>query len=883
MGNAGMYQKLTAVVGLVLVTGILSQPAIAQKSNVPSSLLKYNGTQTTYATDGYLVAGEFWETIKPMNTSTPNGVEDPLRSGGAQHFLTFGPDGGNWLEPGSHWPGGYDLVSTWRDGKRTTFPAFEGSGWGPNALQPGGAPDDRFAFAYYTPTVAGAGDPTRNYTRPARFTDATRTHMIYEAGWPTNIGVDFKIRGHQYTINEQNMNDFVAVEITMTNTGEVDIDGDGTVEISGHEIDAIASAIWVEPTISVRITQTAGRSNRFGAGRTIGYAGAIDPDTGEPYDIFYFFPNVPEGRYAAGATPGPGTRRIGVNDGAILEGYTDVWHGHRYTAVKQGSIVDGDLGVIPSAPDKMNLFGTHPIGTGAQRGWYSSVQWENALFGFNESEQAFRSATATWYQDYGKNSTDNASINLAPNSNFFSGGTPDDVTSFVVGAPAARPNGDIKYASIDLGNAAGARGNDSPVWEDALLGTAGNFYSTIGHTKIHTFGQDPSAGNGPYSLAVGESITMVLTEFAGFRFEGLADASKAADWAMARGWDVSADLPAPPAPDNRVESTTSGTTLLRWTDVSAEAASAGTQVDGYKIYRAAQFERTNWLDKGFRFVDNYQRLNTVDGDIAPYLDPVNPYFDAQSEFTGDIQGSYQPSEWGPYTLIANIPAGDLSQYADASAGYDYAYEDINSITGFTYWYYVAAYRSGSFTGPQGPVSHLESSNFTRNGRNDPAAADGVLGLGSPWGGTYGYAIRNADYPAAGTQEYKNIGSPFTVTPPVAPDADVADAITVSPNPYIVTGLNDVRSISTSHNINFLNLPRQYVLTIMDVSGQIVFQASETDAVNGQFSWNMQSKDGVEVASGLYIYHVEFTFARDPVFNARSQGSRSVTGHFAILR
>ncbi len=344
MVNAGMYRKLAVAVWALLLGGIASQPALAQKSDVPSSLLKYNSTQATTPTDGYMVAGELWSTIKPLNTAEANGVEDPLRDQGAQHFLTFGPDGSNWLNPGSHWPGGYDLVQTWRDGKRMVFPAFEADGWGAGALQPGSAPDDRFAFAYYKPTVAGANDPSRNYTRPARFTDATRTHLVYEAGFPTNIGVDFKIRAHQYTINEQNLNDFIAVEITMTNTGEVDINADGTVEMTGHDLDAIASAMWVEPTIAVRITQTAGRSNRFGAGRTIGYAGATDPSTGSPYDIFYWSPNVPEGRYAAGATPAPGERRMGVNDGNRLEGYTDVWSGHRYMGVKQGTIVDGDIG-----------------------------------------------------------------------------------------------------------------------------------------------------------------------------------------------------------------------------------------------------------------------------------------------------------------------------------------------------------------------------------------------------------------------------------------------------------------------------------------------------------------------------------------------------------
>jgi hypothetical protein len=111
-----------------------------------------------------------------------------------------------------------------------------------------------------------------------------------------------------------------------------------------------------------------------------------------------------------------------------------------------------------------------------------------------------------------------------------------------------------------------------------------------------------------------------------------------------------------------------------------------------------------------------------------------------------------------------------------------------------------------------------------------------------------------------------------VTPPAAPVDQVASLITVTPNPYKITGLNDVRNNPSSHNIDFLNLPEDYKLTIIDVSGQIIFQTSVEGAPDGKYTWDMFSKDGVEVASGLYIYHVEY-----------DGGSQSATGHFAILR
>ena len=148
----------------------------------------------------------------------------------------------------------------------------------------------------------------------------------------------------------------------------------------------------------------------------------------------------------------------------------------------------------------------------------------------------------------------------------------------------------------------------------------------------------------------------------------------------------------------------------------------------------------------------------------------------------------------------------------------------------------------------------------------------MIGLEAPWIDTYPFSIRAADYPLPGTQNFKNIGGPFTVTPPVAPVDQVAQLVTVTPNPYKITGLNDERDNPSSHSVDFLNLPEDYTLTIMDVSGQIIMRTTVEGATDGKFTWDLFSKDGVEVASGLYIYHVSY-----------DNGRREAVGHFAILR
>jgi hypothetical protein len=95
---------------------------------------------------------------------------------------------------------------------------------------------------------------------------------------------------------------------------------------------------------------------------------------------------------------------------------------------------------------------------------------------------------------------------------------------------------------------------------------------------------------------------------------------------------------------------------------------------------------------------------------------------------------------------------------------------------------------------------------------------------------------------------------------------------VKPNPYKKAALFDNRSQVYDHKLLFYNLPPQCKITILDVSGQIidVINFTSSDPSKGSVFWDMFSKDGIEVASGVYIYVVE-----SPTMNH--------VGQFAILR
>ena len=75
-----------------------------------------------------------------------------------------------------------------------------------------------------------------------------------------------------------------------------------------------------------------------------------------------------------------------------------------------------------------------------------------------------------------------------------------------------------------------------------------------------------------------------------------------------------------------------------------------------------------------------------------------------------------------------------------------------------------------------------------------------------------------------------------------------------------------------HKILFSNLPTGAKLTVRDVSGQTidVLRFEGTNPADGTLFWDMFSKDGIEVTSGLYIYVAQYP-------------GGSQTGHFAILR
>ncbi len=89
-----------------------------------------------------------------------------------------------------------------------------------------------------------------------------------------------------------------------------------------------------------------------------------------------------------------------------------------------------------------------------------------------------------------------------------------------------------------------------------------------------------------------------------------------------------------------------------------------------------------------------------------------------------------------------------------------------------------------------------------------------------------------------------------------------EQIRVVPNPYV--GTNPYEPAPTMarpdqvRELHFTRLPVPSTIRIFTVSGELVrtIDITEANTFNGTYKWNMLTKDNLELAYGVYIYHVE---------------------------
>jgi hypothetical protein len=111
-------------------------------------------------------------------------------------------------------------------------------------------------------------------------------------------------------------------------------------------------------------------------------------------------------------------------------------------------------------------------------------------------------------------------------------------------------------------------------------------------------------------------------------------------------------------------------------------------------------------------------------------------------------------------------------------------------------------------------------------------------------------------------------------------------VLVVPNPYVVNSTFDAidAARTATPRIKFTNVPSQGSLRIYSVSGQFLQQIDYSEAdltsgtagvLSGDLDYNLRTREGLELASGLYLYVL--------TPKGSNVGSKPVRGKFVIIR
>jgi hypothetical protein len=103
-----------------------------------------------------------------------------------------------------------------------------------------------------------------------------------------------------------------------------------------------------------------------------------------------------------------------------------------------------------------------------------------------------------------------------------------------------------------------------------------------------------------------------------------------------------------------------------------------------------------------------------------------------------------------------------------------------------------------------------------------------------------------------------------------------DDIRVVPNPYVVSNswepANPYANGRGPRELHFINLPESCTIRIFSIRGQLVQTLEHNSGLaNGTVIWDMLTKDNLDIAYGIYIYHID----------AGDLGSK--VGKFAVIK
>ena len=88
-----------------------------------------------------------------------------------------------------------------------------------------------------------------------------------------------------------------------------------------------------------------------------------------------------------------------------------------------------------------------------------------------------------------------------------------------------------------------------------------------------------------------------------------------------------------------------------------------------------------------------------------------------------------------------------------------------------------------------------------------------------------------------------------------------DKIGIVPNPYISANAWERRNLNQTgrgeRRIDFINLPAKCEIRIYTLTGALIKTLNkDSSPIEGAISWNLVTDDGMDIAYGVYVYHVD---------------------------
>ena len=192
----------------------------------------------------------------------------------------------------------------------------------------------------------------------------------------------------------------------------------------------------------------------------------------------------------------------------------------------------------------------------------------------------------------------------------------------------------------------------------------------------------------------------------------------------------------------------------------------------------------------------------------------------------------------------------------------YIFEDRSVLIGFSYWYYVAAVDNESAVQKDFDNYILDQNSSqqvierTINGLESFYTMN-ANGTDGRWHGQFPYRGLNVGPQVPGQEVFPYL---------IARRVQLSDLshregeVTVAPNPFVPRAGGS--AASQARSVRFHNVPARSRITIFDAAGLRVREIDASDAVitDGGVDWDLTTKSGDVVSSGLYICAIETEIA-----------------------